>query len=161
MFNYVCLCLSYLNCLLKLTVLEYKMHIQLKLLYIQQSTLNMLWYMCHFICWLTFATVHAQVPMTRAMYNSISNLMGEEVYPEDWWQERVECLDNLDPKMNAILDKAWEGMLSFWELGEQEEDTWYGCETTKWFESNCTSQPGLGLAIWEPCNYASNLAYDR
>ena len=31
----------------------------------------------------------------------------------------------------------------------------------RWFESNCTEQPGLGLAIWEPCNYVSNLAYDR
>ena len=95
------------------------------------------------------------------MYDSISNMMGEEKYPEDWWMERVECLENMDPKMNAILEKAWDGMLSFWEAGGQEEDPWHDCEATKWFESNCTSQPGVGLAIWEPCNYATNLAYDR
>ena len=31
----------------------------------------------------------------------------------------------------------------------------------RWFEKNCTVQPGLEMAIWEPCNYVSNLAYDR
>ena len=30
-----------------------------------------------------------------------------------------------------------------------------------WFECNCTYQEPSGIAIWEPCNYASNLAYDR
>ena len=32
---------------------------------------------------------------------------------------------------------------------------------SRWFEKNCTVQPGLEMAIWEPCNYVSNLAYDR
>ena len=31
----------------------------------------------------------------------------------------------------------------------------------RWFERNCTVQPGVEMAIWEPCNYVSNLAYDR
>ena len=121
----------------------------------------MVWHVYNILCWFTFTTVTAELSATRAMYDSISNLMGEEKYQEDWWMERVECLDSLDPKMNAILDKAWEGMVRFWEIRGQEGDPWHDCETTKWFESNCTSQPGLGLAIWEPCNYASNLAYDR
>jgi hypothetical protein len=118
----------------------------------------MLWHVNNVLFLFTFATVNAELSSTRAMYDSISNLMGEEEYQEDCWMERVECLDNLDPKMNAILDKAWDEIIRIWEAGWQEEDPWYDCETTKSFESNCTSQPGLGLAIWEPCNYASNLA---
>ena len=35
------------------------------------------------------------------------------------------------------------------------------CEQARWFEKNCTVQPGIEMAIWEPCNYVSNLAYDR
>lgn len=30
-----------------------------------------------------------------------------------------------------------------------------------WFENNCTRQAPVEMDIWEPCNYASNLAYDR
>ena len=30
-----------------------------------------------------------------------------------------------------------------------------------WFESNCTKQQPVEMDIWEPCNYISNLAYDR
>jgi len=99
--------------------------------------------------------------VTRNMYNTISNLMGEEEYPEYQWQERIECFDKLSPQMNDIMEKAWEGIIDFWESRGQEGDIWKSCDHNKWFESNCTYQPGLGLAIWEPCNYASNLAYDR
>ena len=35
------------------------------------------------------------------------------------------------------------------------------CDQARWFEKNCTVQPGIDMAIWEPCNYVSNLAYDR
>ena len=40
---------------------------------------------------------------------------------------------------------------------------WIECPAldTRWYEDNCTVQPGLDIAIWEPCNYVSNLAYDR
>ena len=29
----------------------------------------------------------------------------------------------------------------------------------KWFEENCTMQEYGNIPIWEPCNYASNIAY--
>ena len=99
---------------------------------------------------------------TLAMYNSISNLMGEEKYPEDMWQERVECFDKLSPDLNGLLEKAWEGMIEYWEVRGVEDDPWHTCEEDKrWFESNCTKQSGIEMDIWEPCNFASNLAYDR
>ena len=110
---------------------------------------------------LSVKNVRMDFPVTRNMYNTISNLMGEEEYPEEQWQDRIECFDQLSPQMNGIMEKAWEGVIEFWESRGQEGDTWKSCDHDKWFESNCTYQPSLGLAIWEPCNYASNLAYDR
>ena len=100
--------------------------------------------------------------MTRAMYNSISNLMGEQEYPEMMWKDRVDCFDKLSPNLNPIMEKAWEGMVEFWESRGQEGDPWLTCAQNKeWFKSNCTAQPGVVMDIWEPCNYAFNLAYDR
>ena len=111
--------------------------------------------------WISLARSSSPLPVTRAMYNSISNLMGEAEYPEEWWEERNECLDQLSPNMNAIMEKAWEGMVAFWDSRGQQGDLWSTCDEKRWFESNCTSQPGVSMDIWEPCNYASNLAYDR
>ena len=52
-------------------------------------------------------------------------------------------------------------MVKYWELGGIKYDYWVPCHTQRWFEFNCTVQPGLEMAIWEPCNFVSNLAYDR
>merc|ERR1711936_509573 len=116
------------------------------------------------ISWLLLGSLNAQetTTTTLTMYNSISKLMGEEKYPEEMWQERVECFDKLSPDLNALLEKAWEGMIEYWEARGAEDDPWLSCEEDeRWFEHNCTTQPGIEMDIWEPCNYASNLAYDR
>ena len=54
-------------------------------------------------------------------------------------------------------------MIQYWEMRGQKGDMWIECPAldTRWYEDNCTVQPGLDIAIWEPCNYVSNLAYDR
>merc|ERR1719347_1496774 len=63
-------------------------------------------------------------------------------------------------------------MLDFWETRGSENDPWEEYKNNthlghlnnreeKWFELNCTRQPGVPMDIWEPCNYVSNLAYDR
>ena len=42
------------------------------------------------------------------------------------------------------------------------DDHWKQCEHQGrylWFEKNCTVQEFGQIPIWEPCNYASNLAY--
>ena len=54
-------------------------------------------------------------------------------------------------------------MVQYWEMRGQKGDMWIECPAldTRWYEDNCTLQPGLDIAIWEPCNYVSNLAYDR
>ena len=101
-------------------------------------------------------------PMTRAMYNSMSNLMGEAEYPELWWEERAECFEQISPELGDTMEKAWEGMVEYWNSRGKEGDTWRECpEKSRWFENNCTTQPGVAMDIWEPCDFASNLAYDR
>ena len=52
-------------------------------------------------------------------------------------------------------------MVQYWETRGIKYDYWVPCNTHRWFEFNCTLQPGIEMAIWEPCNYVSNLAYDR
>jgi len=67
------------------------------------------------------------------------------------------------------MEKAWAGMQEYWESRGTESDPWHECGSTEmapqsssgWFENNCTRQAGVPMDIWEPCNYASNLAYDR
>ena len=101
---------------------------------------------------------------TRQMYDSMARLVGEEDgYPEYWWTERQECFNSISPTLIDTLDLAWQGMVQYWQMGGQKGDLWDHCEAdeVRWFESNCTMQHGLEMAIWEPCNYISNLAYDR
>jgi len=101
--------------------------------------------------------------VTRMMYDSMTMLVGEETYPESWWLERQECFNKISPGLIDTLDLAWQGFIKYWERKGQRGDMWVACEDSKkrWFERNCTMQPGIEMAIWEPCNYVSNLAYDR
>lgn len=99
---------------------------------------------------------------TRLMYDSMARLVGDtDGYPESWWMERQECFNTISPTLIDTLDLAWQGMIQYWEMGGQRGDFWYKCDEFRWFENNCTMQPGVEMAIWEPCNYVSNLAYDR
>ena len=66
---------------------------------------------------------------------------------------------------NRLLQSVgaqWDGMIEYSSThgNLQANDTWIQCnEGPKWFESNCTVQEYGQMSIWEPCNYASNLAY--
>ena len=55
----------------------------------------------------------------------------------------------------------WDGMIEYSATkGNPPDDPWIQCtEKGKWFEVNCTVQEYGQMSIWEPCNYASNLAY--
>ena len=83
--------------------------------------------------------------ITRRMYDSMAQLVGEPGYPATWWAEREQCLDSLAPNMRERLDLAWLAMITYWEVGGAEQDGWKSCEEQqRWFESNCTYQPGIG-----------------
>ena len=53
------------------------------------TLVNMLWHVYNNLFGFTFTTVNAELSATRAMYDSISNFMGEEKYQEDWWMKSV------------------------------------------------------------------------
>ena len=89
--------------------------------------------------------VEGKMTMTRLMYDTMSQLVGEPVYPDTWWEERERCLSSISPRLTDSLERAWLGMIQYWEMGGAEGDQWRPCEQQgKWFESNCTHQPGLG-----------------
>ena len=86
--------------------------------------------------------------MTRMMYDSMSQLVGDPSYPDTWWDERDRCLSSISPSLTASLERAWQGMIQYWEMGGLEEDVWRSCQHQgRWFESNCTEQPGIGRLI--------------
>ena len=83
--------------------------------------------------------------MSRMMYDSMSQLVGEPGYPDTWWEEREQCLPSISPRLTDSLEQAWLGMIQYWEMGGGEGDVWRSCEHQgRWFESNCTEQPGIG-----------------
>ena len=110
---------------------------------------------------LLLLSTSAEESVTRTMYDSMAQLVGEPSYPDLWWSERQTCFDSLSPDLSDTLEMAWAGMVKYWEVGGVRYDYWVPCNTARWFEFNCTNLPGLGMDIWEPCNTVSNLAYDR
>ena len=89
--------------------------------------------------------VMGEESITRRMYDSMAQLVGEPGYPATWWAEREQCLGWLAPDMVERLDLAWLAMITYWEVGGAEQDGWKSCEEQhRWFERNCTYQPGIG-----------------
>jgi len=101
--------------------------------------------------------------ITRMMYDTMSQLVGESKYPDNWWHERQHCFNSISPTLIDTLDLAWQGMIDYWDMRGLEYDGWLECNSSEkeYMEKNCTIQPIVEMAIWEPCNYVSNLAYDR
>ena len=60
------------------------------------------------------------------------------------------------------MGAQWDGMIKYSATQGTPDDHWKQCERQSrklWFEKNCTVQEFGQVPIWEPCNYASNLAY--
>ena len=49
--------------------------------------------------------------VTRAMYDSMAQLVGEPSYPDLWWSERQTCFDSLSPGLSHTLEMAWKVIL--------------------------------------------------
>ena len=87
---------------------------------------------------------------------------GQPVYDQVFYEELVQCLNQLDSRLFQSVGSQWDGMIAFANAGGNpaNNDTWHTCnERGKWFEYNCTVQEYGGMPIFEPCNYASNVAY--
>ena len=49
--------------------------------------------------------------ITRRMYDSMAQLVGEPSYPDLWWSERQTCFDSLSPGLSHTLEMAWKVIL--------------------------------------------------
>ncbi len=91
-----------------------------------------------------------------------------------FYDEFVGCMNSIDPTLLTSVGAQWDGMLAFAAAGGDPAngDPWPECNSTListdgmaqdtrgvWFEYNCTVQEYGDMLIFEPCNYASNLAY--
>ena len=58
-----------------------------------------------------------------------------------------------------VQDIAWSGLVDFFENDGFEEDKWGGTVTVPAYHEYNVSTQSDGVVIYEPCNYASNVAY--
>ena len=93
------------------------------------------------------------------MLDAMQQLMtGEEKFDRDFYDELRECMESFDSRLPAAGDGAWQGMIDYWNSNGTEEDHWGGFDTV-YLEQNVTETNLLGMTIYEPCNYASNVAF--
>ena len=71
----------------------------------------------------------------------------------------AHCWDDTHPNLTQANNNAWKGLMEFFQNDGYDNETWGGCCDDIWNEDNATAQDFLGMLIYEPCNYASNLAY--
>jgi hypothetical protein len=55
-------------------------------------------------------------------------------------------------------EKNWKGVIDMFDNNGYADDDW-GIRTTNWNDQNETRQDFHNMTIYEPCNYASNMAY--
>merc|ERR1711970_598981 len=73
------------------------------------------------------------------------------------------CMNFISPDLWAVSDGAWRGVVEYHDMDGAGNDTWGSClgngHCHKYHEQNLTVQDYHNIGIYEPCNYASNLAY--
>ena len=94
----------------------------------------------------------------RNMLDGMQQLMtGESTYFDTaYLGELAECWEKTDPDLIQANDGAWRGLGEFFINDGYGVDPW-GSDDTNFKEENATAQDYLGMLIYEPCNYASNL----
>lgn len=103
--------------------------------------------------------------------NGMKHLMdgGTQPFDETFYQELVSCFQELDgDSLMDTQDAQWVRFVKYAAKGGNpalKDGAWPPCDqyvsgsATPWFEDNCTVQAEGNIPIYEPCNYASNIAY--
>ena len=98
-------------------------------------------------------------------FNGISMLMvGNNTYSKSQMEEFTTCFHQTDLNLLNSINAQWEKMRGYSNLKDNTEfEVWWNCSREEgkkyWMEENCTVQEYGNMPIWEPCNYASNMAY--
>ena len=99
-------------------------------------------------------------------FNGVAMLMdGNDKYNKSQMEEFASCFHQADPNLIRTVGTQWRKLVDYASQGgTPESDEWrQDCNRPPreeyWMENNCTVQQDGNMAIWEPCNYASNMAY--
>ncbi|XP_059083578.1 uncharacterized protein LOC131880876 [Tigriopus californicus] len=97
-------------------------------------------------------------PMKDSLDGMQQLMTGDPFFDQHTYDTMVGCFD---PKLVDATNAQWAGFLEYAQAGgnEADGDPWPACDDRKWFENNCTTQEYGSIPIYEPCNYASNVAY--
>ena len=98
------------------------------------------------------------------MLDSMTRMMtGDGEFDRSFLASLSECLVRISPDLQAVSDGAWRGLVEYHDTDGVGNDTWGSCLDTghchKYHEQNLTEQEYHNIGIFEPCNYASNVAY--
>lgn len=85
-------------------------------------------------------------------------MTGELEFDRDYYTQLRACMDAFDPLLTAAQDASWQGIINYWLMNGTGTDFW-GKNTLAYVEHNATNSEFLNMTIYEPCNYASNVAY--
>ena len=110
---------------------------------------------------LCFAAQGQEEPLID-MLEAMQQLMtGESSYFDPaFLDELLQCWDNTQPDLKEAQNNAWQGMIDYFLNNGFDEDPWgQSAYNSSWLESNATAQDLYSILIYEPCNYASNIAY--
>ena len=97
---------------------------------------------------------------TVDMLNAMQQLMtgGSEYFDPAFLNTLKNCWDETDSDLTDASNGAWQGLIDYFDNDGYESDTW-GSVNGSWYEYNPRPQDFHGMIIYEPCNYASNMAY--
>ena len=111
---------------------------------------------------LSFGIYANAEPLQDALNGMQVMMNGQPTFNPEFYNELVTCMNSLDSRLLTSVGSQWDGMIQYANAGGNPEanDTWPACTARgKWFEFNCTTQEYGNMPIFEPCNYASNIAY--
>lgn len=93
------------------------------------------------------------------MLDAMEDLMtGQPAFDREFLTKLSVCMDSFDSRLQTSQNNAWQGMIDYWLMNGKEEDTW-GSYDPGYVEYNVTVTDVSNMTIYEPCNYASNVAY--
>lgn len=101
------------------------------------------------------------VRSTTVALDVMQQLMtGDEEFFDPAYVEKLgQCWDDTHPDLRQVQDIAWSGLADFFENDGFQEDKWGGTVTVPAYHEYNVSTQSDGVVIYEPCNYASNVAY--
>merc|ERR1711942_237642 len=101
---------------------------------------------------------------TVNMLDAMVQLMqGGGEFDRSYLSKLYTCMNTISPELWSVSDGAWRGVVEYHDMDGADNDTWGSClgsgHCHRYHEQNLTVQDYHNIGIYEPCNYASNLAY--